>query len=483
MGAIPTGLVWLDDQHYLQVKGGGGGRAAAAGHARGPGAGTEWLVVDAATGQTSAFLDTARSSRRRWPALPGVSAADAKRLAGRSSLLSDQARPNTPMAGNDGGTERVAESVEDRAADARRRRPLPLRHQVLGAGAAHRSRPAFEDDPAFSPDGRLVAFTRDGDLFVVDMATQRERRLTNDGGPQRFNGRLDWVYSGRDLRPRRATARSGGVPTRRGWPSCSSISTRCRRFTLTDHIPRGRRSRCSTIRSPATRTRSVRLGVVRATGGAIPWIDTSKYSAAEHLIVNVGWSPNGQDVVYSLQDREQTWLDLNLGNAATGATRTLFRETTKAWVDNQGDPTWLKDGSFLWTSERSGFKHIYRFDANGTLVKQLTSGPWEARTLYGVDEKNGWVYFAGTERSPIGSDVYRVKLDGTGFARLTQKAGSNSANFNPSHDRLDRHVERRHDADADATAQGRRLRGSPDRREQGCRCWPSTACRSRSSCR
>ena len=135
--------------------------------------------------------------------------------------------------------------------------------------------------------------------------------------------------------------------------------------------------------------------------------------------------------MFSLQDREQTWLDLNTANADTGAMKTLFRETTKAWVDNQGDPRWLKDGSFLWTSERTGWKHLYHFKADGTLVRQVTKGPWEMRTLYGVDESAGVAYFAGTERSHIGSDIYRVKLDGTGLQRLSNTPGTHGANFNP----------------------------------------------------
>ena len=115
-----------------------------------------------------------------------------------------------------------------------------------------------------------------------------------------------------------------------------------------------------------------------------------------------------------MQDREQTWLDLNLGDAAKGATRTLFRETTKAWVSVLGPPTWLKDGSFLWLSERDGWQHLYRYKRDGTAMGRVTSGKWEFDEIYGVDEAAGIIYFAGTERSQIGRDIYRVKLDGVG---------------------------------------------------------------------
>src|SRR4029079_17327604 len=83
-------------------------------------------------------------------------------------------------------------------------------------------------------------------------------------------------------------------------------------------------------------------------------------------------------------------------------------------------------------SERSGFQHLYHYKRDGTLIKQVTDGKWEARSLYGVDDTTGWIYFAGTERSSIGGDVYRVKIDGSGLARLSQTAGTNSATFNPA---------------------------------------------------
>ena len=100
--------------------------------------------------------------------------------------------------------------------------------------------------------------------------------------------------------------------------------------------------------------------------------------------------------------------------------RTLIHETRKAWLTESPAPVWLRDGSFLWLSERSGWQHLYRYPADGTLDRQVTNGSWELRTLHGVDEARGWVYFSGTERSPIGGDVYRIHLDGSGLERLSQ---------------------------------------------------------------
>jgi dipeptidyl-peptidase-4 len=94
-------------------------------------------------------------------------------------------------------------------------------------------------------------------------------------------------------------------------------------------------------------------------------------------------------------------------------------------------PSWLKDGSFLWESERTGWKHLYHYTADGKLMGPVTSGDWEIRKFFGVDEANGYVYFSSDEFSEIGSQTYRSKLDGTGRTRITQGEGTHNINFNP----------------------------------------------------
>ena len=163
----------------------------------------------------------------------------------------------------------------------------------------------------------------------------------------------------------------------------------------------------------------------------------SKYAGADFLVVRVAWTPAGK-LAYEVQNRTQSWLDLNTvdvtpATSSTAAPKTLLHETSPFWINAEDTttPTWLQDGSFLWLSARSGFTHAYHYSADGALLKQVTTGKWELRTLHGVDEKGGWIYFSGTERSPIGSDVYRVKIDGSGFERLSKAAGTHRAEFSP----------------------------------------------------
>ena len=95
-------------------------------------------------------------------------------------------------------------------------------------------------------------------------------------------------------------------------------------------------------------------------------------------------------------------------SAADGAVKRLFRETTKAWVDDPGAPLFLKDGSFLLTSTRSGWNHLYHYDREGKLLGPITSGEWEltigafqSPPVELVDEKNGWIYFTAKKDSPL----------------------------------------------------------------------------------
>ena len=419
-GAQPTGLVWLDDQTYLWPKSSGTGRDRT----------VEWLKVNAATGTTSPFFDQAKMAAA-LATVAGVSEADAKSLARRTSYTWNPSRSAILL------------SIGD-----------DLYHYETGAARVTRltSDPGEERDAAYSPDGRLVAFTRDANLYVVEVGSGRERQLTVDGSPQRLNGRLDWVYQ-EELFGRGTYRAFWWSPDSSHLAFLQLDEQPVPEFTLVDHIPARQDVEVFDYPKAGDPNPTVRLGIVSAGGrvtrrdafevneanlasaepAGVTWADTRKYSAAEHLIVNVSWTPDSRQVTFQVQDREQVWLDFNSADRSTGAVKTLFRETTKAWVDRKDDnPIWLKDGSFLWLSERTGWQHLYHYKADGSLVKQVTDGQWELRSVYGVDEASGTIYFGGTERSHIGNDIYRVKLDGSGLKRLSGPDGSHGANFSPS---------------------------------------------------
>ena len=395
---------WLDDSTYLYVGQSGTPHDEL----------TEIVRVDAGSGKRAPLFERAQLAAA-LARVPGLGAKEAQRI----SRAPGQGGTRLPVMNPD-RTALVVPAGGD------------LYLWPFGAADVTRlTRSAAEElEVSFSPDGRLVAFVRDHNLFVVDLQG-RQRQLTTDGHPQRLNGRLDWVYQ-EEIYGRGEYRAYWWSPDSSGIAFLQLDESPVPEFAVVDHIPYRQEVEVTDYPKAGDPNPTVRLGVVAPAGGRIRWIDTRKYAAAEHLIVDVGWTPDSAQVVYQVQDREQTWLDLNVGDAAGGDTRTLFRETTKAWVSVLGGASWLDDGSFLWLSERDGWQHLYRYRRDGTLVGRVTAGRWECRQLYGVDKKSGVVYFSATERSHIGGDIYRVALDGTGLTRLSQAEGTHRAAFNPS---------------------------------------------------
>jgi dipeptidyl aminopeptidase/acylaminoacyl peptidase/murein tripeptide amidase MpaA len=289
--------------------------------------------------------------------------------------------------------------------------------------------PGKKELASFSPDGKFMAFVRGNNLHVVDVATQTERPLTTDGSGLISNGRADWVYFEEIFhRTRQAYWWS---------PDSSRLAflryddTPVHTFTVIDQIPTRQIVEVTPYPKAGDPNPRVQLGTVSVGGGAIHWADLGGYSETGSLLLRAGWTPDARTVWFYVQNRSQTWLDVCTVGRDGGRPTRLFRETTKAWVDDPGPPTFLKDGSFLLPSERTGWRHLYHFAKDGKLLGPVTHGDWEVRTLHRLGEEQGWVYFSGTRDSPIGLNLYRVKLDGGGLERLTKAAGEHMVSVGP----------------------------------------------------
>jgi dipeptidyl aminopeptidase/acylaminoacyl peptidase len=289
--------------------------------------------------------------------------------------------------------------------------------------------PGVKEGVSVSPNGQYLAYVRANNLYVVDVASQTERALTTDGAALIFNGKMDWVYW-------EELGHRGGQAY---WWSPDSTQlafvryddTPVHKFTVVDHLPTRQKVEIGSYPKAGDPIPVVKLGIVPVAGGPVAFVDLHDYSDGSMLLTRVGWMPDGAKVYFYVQDRAQTWLDFCTAPRKGGAPTCLFREKTKAWVDDPGAPHFLKDGSFLLPSERSGWKHFYHFDKEGKLKGAVTSGSWEARTLHQVDETGGWLYFSGTKDSPIASNLYRVKLDGGSLERLTSGPGDHRVLLSP----------------------------------------------------
>ena len=369
------------------------------------------LKVNAVTGKSEPFYDAAKM-QAAFAALPGISKEDARRLSNQSSYDL-----------NPSETGALINFAND------------LFYYEFGSDRAVRltSNPEEEVGAGFSPDGRMISFIRGGNLYVEDLSMQRrERALTRDGGPEVLNGRLDWVYQ-EELYGRGNFGAYWWSPDSTRIVFLQLDDRQVPEFPVVDHIPIDQIMELTPYPKAGDHNPIVRLGIVSASGGNINWTETSKYMPEDLLIVRVGWFPDGKKVWFQAQNREQTFLDLNTANPDDGKSANLFREKTNAWVEAIDDGLqWLNDGSFLWLSDRSGWRHIYHYSADGKLIKQVTNGDWDVRSLDSIDDGKGTVYFSSTEHSYIANNEYAIKFDGTGMTRITMSEGNHRASFNPS---------------------------------------------------
>ncbi len=305
-----------------------------------------------------------------------------------------------------------------------------LFYMSLAMGKAQRltNRPGEEEEATFSPSGTMVAFVRANDIYVSNVADGVETRLTQNGSPTQLNGKLDWVYQ-EEIYGRGNWKGYWWSPDSKAIAYLSLDESKVPAFTVLDHRTLHQDAHTAAYPKVGDPNPLVKLGVVAAAGGPTVWTKIPQ-PLDDALIVNVGWTPDAR-LQAQVQNRAQTWLELRTF-ASDGESSVVIRETTKAWVERLEMPLWLKDGSFLWESDRDGRHHVYRVAADGKLLNAVTAGAWDVRKVHGVDARQEVLYFSGTERSAIGEDVYRVALDGTKLKRLTEAAGTHSqVRFSP----------------------------------------------------
>jgi len=291
--------------------------------------------------------------------------------------------------------------------------------------------PSEEKEPRFSPSGEYIAFIRGYDLHYIDVKEGREKALTVGGSEVLLNGLLDWVYQ-EEIYGRGDFSGFWWSPDSRRLAFLQLDETMVPEVALVDYLALHQELEGSRYPKAGDPNPKVRLGVVPLDGSKTHWLDIAGDTAGEELlIVRVSWSPEGSSVIFHVQNREQTWLELVRIDPATGKKDTLIRESSKAWVNRLEDPLWLEDGSFLWLSERSGYQHIYHYSGAGRLLRNVTEGEWEVRRVSAVDETNGLVYFTGTRDGVLEEQLYRIRLNGTALTKVSTAAGTHKPNFNP----------------------------------------------------
>nr|WP_162434758.1 S9 family peptidase [Pseudoxanthomonas koreensis] len=286
----------------------------------------------------------------------------------------------------------------------------------------------FATDPRISPRGGHASFIRGRNLWTIDLASGEEVQLTFDGSDTIGNGVAEFVAD-------EEMDRHTGY----WWaPDDSAIA-----FARIDESPVPVQKRYEVYadrtdvveqRYPAAGDRNVlvQLGVVAPKAGAKPqWIDLGP--ERDIYLARVDWR-DPQRLTFQRQSRDQQTLELVETTLATGVQRVLATETSKTWVPLHNSLRFLPDGRFLWSSERSGFQHLYLASEDAATPASirfapLTSGEWIVDEVAGLDAQAGWVWFTGTKDSPLEKHVYRVPLAGGAVEKLSQAPGMHAASF------------------------------------------------------
>ena len=296
---------------------------------------------------------------------------------------------------------------------------------------------AEEKSARFSPDGRWLAFVRDNDLYAWDVDKKTEKRLTTDGSDTLLNGTVSWVYWEELL---------GRVDQGYFWsPDSNSIA-----YLQTDdsgvglmhyvdfepHLPKLIKQRHP---KPGDANPRVRAGVVGVEDAKTTWVDLGSYPY--EYLARIKWLPDSQRIAVQTLDRPQTALDLFIADASTGEADHVMRETNDGWVNVHDDLYFLKNGNFVWMSERDGYAHLYQFDANGDLVNQVTKGEWALRPSGGaagmeqsvafIDDDQQYIWFTSLEKATTERHLYRISVDGSGMERVTSEDGAHQIWFRP----------------------------------------------------
>ncbi|MBL8177935.1 MAG: S9 family peptidase [Bryobacterales bacterium] len=283
-----------------------------------------------------------------------------------------------------------------------------------------------ERDPKLSPDGTRLAYRKDHDLYVMDLATRRITRLTSDGSSTLLNAELDWVYPEElDL----GTAY---------WWSPDSKSLAYLQFDISremvhPHIDMlGVFAKLEPQRFPkaGTPNADVRLGVVSAAGGATLWMDLGE--TRDRLLARVNWSPDSRGLVVHRLNRVQNELHIFVAEAATGRSQIAMEEKDAAWINIRNDFALLRrtEGA-VFGSERDGYRHLYMVGKNAKQVRPITQGDFEVTDLAHLDEEGERVWFVSTEQSPLERHLYTIGRDGA-RRRLTKEKGTHQVQVSPT---------------------------------------------------
>ncbi len=278
-------------------------------------------------------------------------------------------------------------------------------------------------EPTFSPDSKKVAYAKDNNLFILDLTSNRITQVTKDGKNNSIiNGTTDWVYE-EEFAFVRAFE----------WSNDSKFiaflrfnESDVRRFSM-DVTGSELYPTQQVFKYPKAGedNAKVSLHMYNVKGKTSKKIPLKKYE----YIPRIQWSNDDNTLVATTLNRHQNDLKLFKVNALRSSSILLLNEKDDAYVDINDNLTFLNDNSFIWTSEKDGYNHIYHYDFNGKLINQITKGDWEVTNYYGYNKQKKTIYYQSVENGSINRGIYSIGLDGKNKKLLSNEVGNNRASF------------------------------------------------------
>ncbi len=271
---------------------------------------------------------------------------------------------------------------------------------------------AGELDATISPKGGFASFVRDQNLVVINLNTGQELPLTRDGA-----GTLSWGVA-------EFVAQEEMDRTRGYWwsPDDSRIAVARVDESKVKIVSRAAIGAEGTTvydqRYPAAGTANAQVDLYLMQSDGSRQIKVDLGPNADIYLARVDWAADGKSLIVQRQSRDQKRLDVLKVDAETGKSALLFSETSKTWLNLHDNLRLLRDGSMIWTSERDGYSHIYRWKTGKWT--QLTKGSWMVRDVTGIDERQGLIFFTANRETPIEQQFYSVQIAGGAIAQLTE---------------------------------------------------------------
>ncbi len=284
-----------------------------------------------------------------------------------------------------------------------------------------------------SPDGSFVAFMYENNLYYQKIDGGDNIAITSDGRfNEVINGGADWVYEEEFSFAQAFDWNADGTKI----AYMRFDEREVPEFTMTLHYDQ-MYPVYSTFKYPKVGEKNAIVSVHIYDVESGETTDMQLPADRELYIPRIKWTPNPQQLFLTQMNRHQNELNLYAMDASTGKVDIVLEEKSNYYIDVDDDLTFINDGKeFIWSSEKSGFKHLYKYALNGKREKALTSGSWDVANFYGYDPERKQIYYQASKKNPMEREIYSQGINESDGTLISKETGTNNAQFSSTFDYL-----------------------------------------------